>query len=115
MVARWQSAIIKTVLPVLADLANQIGPTSTELIDLIRHNLTNTTEPFLSGLSSHFLNLTPREVLVCNMIKDGMATKEIAAILNTSFRTVLKQRQNIRRKLGITSKKINLATYLKTI
>jgi len=115
MVAKWQSTTTRTVLPILADLASQIGPTYEKHIDLIWRNLTDIVTQFSNNLPTAFLSLTPREAQVCNMIKDGLASKEIAAILNTSFRTVLKQRQNIRRKLGITSKKISLSTYLKTI
>ncbi len=115
MVAKWQSTTTRTVLPILADLASQIGPTYEKHIDLIWRSLTDIVTQFSNNLPVAFLSLTPRETQVCNMIKDGLASKEIAAILNTSFRTVLKQRQNIRRKLGIASKKISLSTYLKTI
>ena len=115
MVAKWQSTTTRTVLPILADLASQIGPTYEKHIDLIWRNLTDIVTQFSNNFPAAYLSLTPREIQVCNMIKDGLASKEIAAILNTSFRTVLKQRQNIRRKLGIASKKISLSTYLKTI
>ncbi|MFK7825461.1 MAG: helix-turn-helix transcriptional regulator [Oligoflexales bacterium] len=56
--------------------------------------------------------LSPKEIQICNMIKNGLTVKEIAQMFHLSPRTVDKHRENIRKKLGLKSKKINLATYL---
>jgi DNA-binding CsgD family transcriptional regulator len=47
------------------------------------------------------------------MIRERMSTKEISSALNVSPLTVSKHREQIRRKLGITNKHVNLATYLR--
>ncbi len=56
--------------------------------------------------------LSPREIEICNMIKKNLSNKEIANILNISILTVERHRHNIRKKLGIAKKKMNLHSYL---
>ena len=46
------------------------------------------------------------------MVRSGMATKEIADFMNISIDAVDFHRKNIRKKLGINKKGINLYTYL---
>lgn len=57
---------------------------------------------------------TPTEVKIANLIKQGKSTKEIADFLNLSPRTIDKNRQNIRKKIGITNKSTNLSSLLST-
>jgi DNA-binding CsgD family transcriptional regulator len=58
--------------------------------------------------------LTPTEIAICNMIRTGMRTKEIAGIRGVSESTVNRQREKIRQKLKITNQEINLATFLQS-
>jgi DNA-binding CsgD family transcriptional regulator len=53
-------------------------------------------------------------VKICNMIRNGLQTKEIAELCTISLATVNRHREHIRRKLGITNSKRNLVTYLQT-
>ena len=69
----------------------------------------------LNKISRKMLGLTQREIEICNMIKSGLTSKEIARVLNVSYRTVETHRNNIRNKLEITKKGINLITYLKSL
>lgn len=62
-----------------------------------------------SGWKLLQLRLTPREIEVCDLIKAGSASKDIARTLSISFKTVEKHRDNIRKKLGIANRRINLA------
>jgi PAS domain S-box-containing protein len=82
------------------------------LIDILDSNLTNMISPFISKLSSKFFNLTPMEVRVANLVKEGRTNKEIADLLCISKNTVLFHRYNIRHKLGLKNKKINLRSHL---
>lgn len=60
------------------------------------------------------VSLTHSESIVCNYIKSGYSSKEIAEKLNVSIDTVHTHRKNIRKKFGITDKCINLYSYVKS-
>lgn len=63
-------------------------------------------------IPSQFLVLTPAEMDVANLVKHGRTTKEIAALMNISARTVDMHRLNIRRKFGIYGRGTNLRSFL---
>ena len=65
--------------------------------------LTNAT--FSNKLSSKYLNLTPKEIEIANLIKEGKTTKKIGELSHVSPGTVAFDRQNIRMKLHLTNKK----------
>lgn len=67
------------------------------------------------GLSSLYRNLTPKEIQVACMVREGSPTKVIAATLSISPETVSIHRKNIRRKLGLETKSENLRSYLVTL
>ena len=81
----------------------------------LKRSLEEITSPFVSNLERHHSRLSPREIEIANLIRSGYKTREIASILNLSVHTVLTQRKQIRRKLGITSEKVNLVSYLKSL
>lgn len=58
------------------------------------------------------LKLTPTEMKVCQFIQAGAATKEIAEALNLSVVTVQTHRRNIRRKLDLQNRNVNLYIFL---
>lgn len=84
-------------------------------LDILESALNDVVSPFTRDLSIRHLNLTPKEIEVVNLVKYGKTTKEIADMLNLSSRTIESHRKNLRKKLSITSKKINLRAYLSSI
>ena len=81
-------------------------------LGIIESNLNDIISPFVCGVSINLLNFTPTELQVANLVKQGKTTKEIASILNLSAKTIEFHRDNIRKKLGIKNRKINLRTHL---
>jgi len=79
---------------------------------LLRRNLEQIADPLLSNLAKHHTQLSPAELAVAAMIRNGLSTKEIAQLRCISPTTVRRHRENIRRKLGLNHRKVNLATYL---
>jgi len=61
------------------------------------------------------MKLAPKEVEICNFVKQGLTNKEIAELLNINERTVETHRYRIRKKLGITNQEDNLAVYLQNL
>lgn len=81
-------------------------------IELLENNLKNMTSSFGIKVADVHLKLSPREIEICNMIKSGFTSKEISEALRISYKTTELHRNNIRRKLGIVNKRINLVVYL---
>jgi DNA-binding CsgD family transcriptional regulator len=59
--------------------------------------------------------LTSTEIQIADLIKHGRASKEIASLLNVSPKAISFHRGNIRRKLGLVNKKINLRSHLQLL
>ena len=104
----------KILKPILDAMVVQLPSNQKKYLELLRNNLEEITSPFISRLSSSFQTMTPTEIAVCNMIRSGMRTKEIAGMRGISEATVNRHREKIRRKLKITNQDINLATFLQS-
>ncbi len=89
-----------------------LSTTQKTLLGILKCNLEDIVSPFAQRLRSALINLTPKEIQVANLLKEDLITKEISEILKISESSVEFHRHNIRRKLGLTRKKINLKTYL---
>jgi len=81
-------------------------------VSILESNLNDIVSPFSSRLSSRYLNFTPAEMQVANLVRYGKTTKEIAEFLNVSPQTIDSHRKNIRTKMGLRKKRANLRTHL---
>ncbi len=84
-------------------------------VNIIESNLNEIVAPLVREFSKINLKLTPTEIQVIDLVRHGKTTKEIAEFLNLATSTIDFHRSNIREKLGIKNKKINLTTHLLSI
>lgn len=83
--------------------------------EILESNLHRLTSPLARRLSSSYFSLTPTEVRVASLIKQEKTTKEISDAFHVSASAIIYHRHNIRKKLGLNNKKINLKTYLQSL
>ncbi|MFH2054853.1 MAG: PAS domain S-box protein, partial [bacterium] len=102
-----QANIDKVVIPTLKQLERKAPPALREYVTRAQRDLKGVFSPLVSELERQYAKLSPREVSICNMIRAGLSTREIADDLGTSIETVRSQRKQIRRKLQISGRKIN--------
>ena len=81
-------------------------------VAILEANLKEIIAPFARQIAPQYLELTPAEVEVANLVKHGRKSKEIASLLNISVRTVEMHRRNMRKKLGLRHTNANLRTFL---
>ena len=101
------------LLPVIQKI--KLKGESRKYVKLLQKNLQELTSSFSTKLTEKKAKLTSREIEICNMVKNGSTSKEIAGLLSISIRTTEKHRSNIRKKLGIINEDFNLASFLKTL
>ena len=108
-----QSNIHQLVIPFVQKLrSTQSNEKKAEYLNVLETNLNNITSPFINKLSIAYKNLSPRELQVAALIKQGKSSKDIADLLNLSVGTVNAYRNSIREKLNLVSSETNLRSYL---
>ncbi len=108
------STVDQILLPALNKMIMDDGTYNKVYYDLLKNNLQEL--PASSGGNLRvYSKLTPREVEICNLIKNGATSKDIANTINISIVTVNKHRERIRKKLVLSNKDINLASFLNNI
>jgi len=101
------------LLPTLRKV--KIEGASKKYINLIQRYLEKLTSSFNRKLTKENFKLSPKEIEICNMIEGGLISKEISDLLNISYQTVQKHRKNIRKKLKIAKRNVNLTSFLQRI
>ena len=81
-------------------------------VSIIKQNIDEILSPFLSRAKAMDIYLTPQEMQVASMIRKGYQTKDMADLLAISTNSVNFHRKNIRSKLGLQNRKINLRAFL---
>ena len=104
------------VLPYVEKLKNsRLRPKDRTLAEIIETHLNDIISPLLQKFTHAKILLTPQEMQVAALVKDGKTSKEIADILNVSEATVNFHRKNLRDKFGLKGKQANLRSYLLSI
>ncbi|HWR68175.1 MAG TPA: helix-turn-helix transcriptional regulator, partial [Desulfomonilia bacterium] len=81
-------------------------------LSVIEANLKEIVSSFSRQLSSTYTQLTPREIEVAHLVREGRDSKAIAGLLGLSVPTIEFHRSNLRDKLGLRNKKQNLRAFL---
>ena len=81
-------------------------------MSILEKNLQDVLSPFMRDFQSAYKNLTPQEIHIVDMIRNGKSSKDIAKILNASEHTIMTHRNNIRKKLGLVKSKTNLRSHI---
>ncbi|MBU0480619.1 MAG: LuxR C-terminal-related transcriptional regulator [Proteobacteria bacterium] len=105
--------ILELTAPFIHKLeASGLDSRQLEHLRILEGNLQNIVSPVIHKMAKDNPSFTPSEIQVANLIRMGKTSKEIASNLNLSTRTIEHYRLNIRKKLGLGQKKVNLRVHL---
>jgi len=103
------------IMPIIDDLRKSDKSDDIQSsLDVLEAHL-QTLSKELRGEMNSVVNLTPSEVQVATMIKNGLTSREIAEKFYISLQTVKTHRRNIRKKLNIQSPNTSLTSYLRFV
>jgi PAS domain S-box-containing protein len=106
----------QTVMPFLDKLKNSdLKQHQVQLLKIIEANLLElitACEEAKGPPPSVYRKLTPCEIQVASMVRQGLSSKAIASLLSVSVATINSHRKHIRKKLGLDKNVANLCTYL---
>ncbi len=101
------------IKPILEDLKISLkNDKNYEKILFLEKNIKNISKPIIKNLPINSLEFTNTELKVISLIKEGLNSRQIAEFLGVTKKSIDFHRLNIRKKLDINGKKVNLATYL---
>ena len=105
--------IKELVLPYVQELEKtRLDAKQKAYLNVLQANLNSIISPFTYRLSSQYQGLTPTEIRIASLVKEGQTAKEIAEMLNASVRTIEFHKKGIRRKLNLRNRKVNLRAHL---
>ena len=107
------SSMEQALMPFVKKLRNKGGTLSNKDIELFEDAVKSITGSKIDDYRANYAKLTPREMDICDLIKKGESSQEMADSLHLSLQTIQKHRSSIRRKLQLKNKEINLPAYLR--
>ena len=93
----------------------RMGAPNRAYLEVIAAGLKELVSPHVHTLASIQYGLSPTEIQVADLVRQGKTSKEIGALLHVSANAITVHRYNIRRKLGLLNKKVNLRSYLQSL
>ncbi|MBW4361435.1 helix-turn-helix and ligand-binding sensor domain-containing protein [Flavobacterium taihuense] len=82
--------------------------------EVFEANLNQINNEFIIALSKKYPNLTPKDIKLCVYLKMNLSSKEIAPMMNISFRGVELHRYRLRKKLNLSQEE-NLSKFLLSV
>ena len=108
--------IRELVLPYIEKLhATELNGLQKSLVDIAEGHLGEIVSSFLLKMESRHPDMTPRELQIASLIKDGYTTKDISRILHLEMTTVNNHQQRIRKKMTLSGKRTNLRSRLMSL
>lgn len=105
----------KLLIPKLRRLKNKLANSDKKQIKSIETAIKDIASGFGIKITDKRKSLSPREIEVCDLIREGLKNKAIARELTLSSATIATMRKRIRSKLRLSHKRINLSTYLQSL
>jgi DNA-binding CsgD family transcriptional regulator len=90
----------------------RLKPRERTLVEIVDAHLRDIISPLLQNIANADIILTPQEMQIAALIKDGQSSKEIAEVLHITEATVNFHRKNLRVKFGLHNRRVNLRSYL---
>jgi PAS domain S-box-containing protein len=107
--------INSNIMPIIKDLRKSKSVDGFHSgLDVLTTHLQSLTNDLIGDMNM-LVSLTPTEMRVATMIKNGLTSQDIADKLYISLHTAKTHRRNIRRKLNVQNSGINLTSYLRSI
>lgn len=107
-------SVEKLILPILTKLGQKGGHVGPNEAARLKSAIEAIVQKDIDTFASNMGRLSARELDICELIRDGCTSKEIAQRLSISLQTVHTHRHAIRRKLQLKNKGVNLAAYLRS-
>lgn len=104
-----------TVAPLIDHLKSMnLPPSQAYLLETLEFNLKHINSVFRIKVRSATKRLSDREIEICQMIRAGKNSQQIAQALGLKLQTVMVHRKHIRRKLGLRRGSVRLSVYLQS-
>jgi PAS domain S-box-containing protein len=103
------------ISPYLSELGRcKIDTDAKAYLKIVETNLRDLLSHAPRTIFSKYIDFTPTEIRIADLIREGNDTKEIARLMGVSPSSIQWHRKHIRSKLGLTNKNTNLYSYLNT-
>lgn len=109
---RVASKIKTSLLPGLKKIDTAEASVRKSYLAILEQQLVALTAGSEKELNAGLLKLTKTEIEVCRMIQAGCSSKDICNAMKISYNTIQTHRKNIRKKLGLAGKRLNLHAFL---
>ncbi len=112
-----ESNLELVTFPLISQLRISATIPQKEILDLLESRIKHVTRDLsiTTRTGTQGANLTRRQILICEMIRDGMTSKQIASALDCAPSTINNHRNTIRQRLGLAGETVNLQAFLNRV
>lgn len=101
------------ILPYIQEMMEtRLGKRERTMLEIVEERLNEITSPFLNRLAGLNAILTPQEIKVATMVREGRSSTEISDVLQITVSAINFHRKQVRKKLGLNGTATNLRSYL---